>query len=46
MIRNTILLIVALVAFPVMMHAQRVEEVNGKYTLVSSWPKGAKLSDS
>ena len=32
MIRNTILLIVALVAFPVMMHAQRVEEVNGKYT--------------
>ena len=32
MIRNTVLLMMALVAFPLIMCAQRVEEVNGKYT--------------
>jgi hypothetical protein len=32
MIRNTVLLVVALIAFPSMVCAQRTEEVNGKYT--------------
>ena len=31
MIRNTVLLVVALIAFPSMVCAQRTEEVNGKY---------------